>query len=93
MVALLFLLKLFAKIVLLLPQCEKIRSSRLDVFYKKGALKNFTKFTGKRLCQRPAALLKKRLWRRCFPVGFVKFLRKYFTEHFQWLLHENNTEI
>ena len=76
--ALLFLLKLFAKIVLLLPQCEKIRSSRLDVFYKKGALKNFTKFTRKRLCQRPAALLKKRLWRRCFPVGFVKFLRKYF---------------
>ena len=24
---------------------------------------------------RPATLLKKRLWRRCFPVNFVKFLR------------------
>ena len=24
---------------------------------------------------RPATLLKKRLWHRCFPVNFVKFLR------------------
>ena len=50
---------------------------------KKGVLKNFTKFTGKQLCQdlyfnkvaglRP--LLKKRLWHRCFPVNFGKFLR------------------
>ena len=32
-----------------------------------------------RLCleriKRPAALLKKRLWHRCFPVNFAKFLR------------------
>ena len=35
----------------------------------------------------PATLLKKRLWRRCFPVNFVKFLRTPFlTEHLQWLL-------
>ena len=27
------------------------RSSRLEVFYKKGVLKNFSKFTGKHLCQ------------------------------------------
>ena len=27
------------------------RSSRLEVFCKKGVLRNFTKFTGKRLCQ------------------------------------------
>ena len=27
---------------------------------------------------RPAALLKKRLWRRCFPVNFVKFLKHLF---------------
>ena len=31
---------------------------------------------------RPATLLKKRLWYRCFPVNFVKFLRtSVFTEH------------
>ena len=47
------------------------RSSRPEMFYKKGALRNFTKFTGKHLCQslffnkvaglRPATVLKKRL--------------------------------
>ena len=51
---------------------------------KKVALKYFAKFTGKHLCQslffnkvaglRPATLLKKRLWYRCFPVNFAKFL-------------------
>ena len=55
------------------------------MFYKKVAIRNLTKFTGKDLCQslffnkvaglRPATLLKKRLWYRCFPVNFVKFLR------------------
>ena len=55
---------------------------------KKGVLKNFTKFTGKDLCQslffnkvaalRPATLLKNSLWHRCFPVNFVKFLRTLF---------------
>ena len=53
--------------------------------------RNFTKFTGKHLCQivffnkvaslRPATLLKKKLWRRCFLVNFAKFLRNtFFTE-------------
>ena len=61
------------------------RSSHPQVFCKKGVLKNSTKFTGKYLCQRfffdkvaglsPAILLKKRLWRRCFTVNFVKYLR------------------
>ena len=32
---------------------------------------------------RPANLLKKRLWRRCFPVNFVKFLR---TQNTSWKL-------
>ena len=27
---------------------------------------------------RPAILLKKKLWHRCFPVNFVKFLRTHF---------------
>ena len=30
---------------------KDIRGSRFKVFYKKGVLKNFTKFTGKHLCQ------------------------------------------
>ena len=39
---------------------------------------------------RPATLLKKRLWHRCFPVNFAKFLKTPFlTEHFQWLLLKN----
>ena len=70
----------------------------------RGVLRNFTKFTGKHLCQsfffnkvaglRPATLLKKRLWHRCFPVNFAKFPRTSFhTEHLQWLLlkKENNS--
>ena len=62
------------------------------MFCKKGVFKNFSKFTGKHLCQslyfnkvasrRPATLLKKRLWHRCFPVNFAKFLRTpFFIEH------------
>ena len=36
---------------------------------------------------RPATLLKKRLWQRCFPVNFAKFLGTAFlTEHLRWLL-------
>ena len=52
---------------------------------KKGVFKNFVKFIGKHLRQslhfnkvaglRPATLLKNRLWHRCFPVSFAKFLR------------------
>ena len=74
------------------------RSSRPEVFCKKGVLTNFTKLTGKHRCQsfffckshlflRPATLLKQRLWHRCFPVNFAKFLRTPFlTEHLRWLL-------
>ena len=67
------------------------RSSHQRCSMKKGVLKNFTKFTGKHLCQslifnklavlRPATLLKKRLWHRCFPVNFVKFLRTPFLQN------------
>ena len=36
---------------------------------------------------RPATLLKQRLWHRCFPVNFEKFLKTAFlTEHLWWLL-------
>ena len=54
------------------------------MFCKKGVL-SFAKSTGKHLCQslffnkvafkKPATLFKKRLWHRCFPVNFAKFLR------------------
>ena len=53
------------------PVKSMMRSSRPDVLCKKSVLRNFTKFTGKHMCQsfffnnvahhRPAALLKKRL--------------------------------
>ena len=33
-----------------------------------------------RSCLRPATLLKKRLWHKCFPVNFVKFLRRSFLQ-------------
>ena len=77
------------------PVCS--RSSRPKVFYRKDVLRYFAKFTGKHLCQslffnkvaclRPGTLLKKRLWHRCFPVNFAKFLRtSFFTEHLRWLL-------
>ena len=37
----------------------------------------------------PATLSKKRLWHRCFPVNFTKFLRTtFFTEHRWWLLFQ-----
>ena len=73
------------------------RSSRPEVFRKIGVLRNFTKFTGKHLCQihffnkvarlRLVTLLKKRLWHRCFPVNFVKVLRTpFYIEHLWWLL-------
>ena len=48
------------------------RSSQTEVFSKKGAFINF---------------IKKRLWYRCFPVNFAKFLRiPFLTKHCQWLL-------
>ena len=64
---------------------------------KTGVLRNFAKFTWKHLSQslffdkvadlRLATLLKKRLWHRCFPMHFVKFLRTPFLiEHLWWLL-------
>ena len=68
-----------------------------EVFCSKGVLRNFTKFTGKHLCQRlffnkvaglrPATSLKKRLWHRCFPMNFVKFsITTFFKKHIWWLL-------
>ena len=65
----------------------KARSRRPEVFCKKGVLRNFTKFTGKHLCQSLfLTSLKKTLCHRCFPVNFAKFLRTpFFIEHLWWL--------
>ena len=58
---------------------------------RKGVLRNFSKFTGKHLCHSlcfnkvanlsPATLLTERLWHRCFPVNFEKFLRTPFLQN------------
>ena len=76
---------------------DYIRSSRPEVFCKKGVLRYFAKFTGKHLSQslffnkvaglRPTTLLKKRLWHRCFRKNFAKFQRTpFFIDHLWWLL-------
>ena len=65
-----------------------IQKQPTEVFGRNGTLRNFTKFTEKHLrhslffkkvASRPVTLLKKRLWHRCFPVNFVKFLRTPFS--------------
>ena len=79
-----------------LMRMKWFRSSHQRCSIKKSVLRNFVKFTGKHLCQslffdkvaglRPATLLKKRLWHRCFPVNFATFVRTPFlTEHLRWL--------
>ena len=73
------------------------RSSRLEVFCKKSVLRNYEKTHRKAPVPglffniigdlRPAILLKKTIWHKCFPVNSAKFLRKPFhTEHLRWLL-------
>ena len=80
------------KIGITIMLLASFRSSRSEMFFKKGVFKNFAKFTGKHLCQSlfvnkisglwPATLLKKKLWHKGFPVSFMKFLRtSFFIEH------------
>ena len=53
-----------------------------EVFFKKGILKNFMKFTGKHLCQG--------LFFYKVALEFTKFLRPpLFIEHLRWLLPKN----
>ena len=73
----------------------KNRSSRPDVFYAKGVLKNFTKFSGKYLCRgllfnkftgpRPATLLK-----RDFKTGAFLWILRKFNSSLKRLLYEWN---
>ena len=75
------------------PRGERTGGGR---FCEKSVLKNFSKFNGKDLRQslffnKVAGsacnfINKKRLWHRCFPVNFEKFLRTtLFIKHLQWL--------
>ena len=64
----------------------KNRSSRREMFCKNGVLRHLTKLTGKHLCQ-SLFFNKEKLWHRCFPVNFVKFLRTpLYIAHLWWLL-------
>ena len=68
----------------------------------KGVLRNFSKFTETLVPDlflnkvaglnrlRPATILKKRLWHRCFPVNFEKFLRTPLKEPFFLRLRFNS---
>ena len=69
------------------------RRSHQRCSIKRGVLNFFSKFTGKYVCQslffnkaaglrlQPCNFIKKRLWHRCFPVNFVKFLRTPFLQN------------
>ena len=73
-----------------------IRSNHRRCSTKIGIFRNFAKFTGKHLYQnlflnkvqgfRPASLLKKRLWLRCFFLNFAKFLRTYLLQNISELV-------
>ena len=87
------------------------RSSHQRYSVRKSVLRNSVKFTVTHLCQvlfynkvsapEPATLLKKRLWHRCFPMNFAKFLRTPFqrtprndcVSTIQDFLAENQSEV
>ena len=80
-------LKSFWKLWLLPRICSRISYRRCSI--RNGVLRNFAKFTentqslffNKAADLRPATLLKKRFWLRCFPVNFGKFLRPPFLKN------------
>ena len=57
--------------LLLIPKLNELQKQPSEVFCKKRC-----SYTA------PATLLKKRLWHRCFPVNFAKFLRTPFWQNF-----------
>ena len=90
-VPLIFSLIVFGTLFLKFYNFVKVKDSRPEVFCKKGVLWNFSKFTGKHLYQslffnrvaglRAVTSLKKRLWHRCFPISFAKFLKTPFLQN------------
>ena len=63
-----------------------------EVFFKKRCSWNFCKIQA---CAKPATLLKKGPWHRCFPVNFTKFLRTPFLQNTsgRLLLYDLHSEI
>ena len=82
--ALKYSMKFFVSRMILLMNVD--RSNRPEVFCKKSILRNLAKLTGKHLYQSHSNFIKKRLWCRCFPVNFVKFLRTTFFIKHLWCL-------
>ena len=60
---------------------DTVKKQPPEVFCKKVFLEISQILTGKHLCQRFSTLLKKRLWRRYFPVNFAKLLRIPFSQN------------
>ena len=69
---------------------------------RKGFLRNFANYTVKHLSQvlflkevavDSANLLKKKLWHRCFPVNFAKFLRTSFLQNISGQLLLNHSPV
>ena len=91
----LLLMKQKHKNCIIMRRCT-YRSSRPEVFCKKGVLKNSQNSQKNTFARAsllikfqaaPATLLKKRPWHRCFPKNFAKFLRThFFIEHLCWLV-------
>ena len=76
---------------LLLPEPEKIKKTKVsDVFKwygKVAGVKWVIQLLNRNLVNRCSPFIKKRLWSKCFPVNFAKFLRTpLLTEHLRWLL-------
>ena len=83
----------YSKVLFLYPlkKWGLLRSSHQRCTIKVHVLRNFAKFSGKRLCQslffnkvaglRPTTLSKKRLQQRCFPVNLMKFQRTPFLQN------------
>ena len=79
---------------LIIKEKSIFRSSRPEVFCKKGVLRNFSKFTGKRLCQtlifnkvagqRLPTFVKREALTQVLPVNFVKFLGANFCIEHLW---------
>ena len=64
---------LFEKLMFFSRWTYNQKQSCPGLLCKKGILKIFPKFTGTLVLE--SFLFKKRLWHRCFPVNFAKFLR------------------
>ena len=68
----------------LICNATQLIAEAATLFYKKGVLTNFAKFTGRYLCQTlgHATLFKKRLRHMPIPVNFANFFKNaYFVEH------------